>query len=146
MTAFEQIPIENVIPQRPPFVFVDKLLHYDEQVTRTCYTVPEAGIFVENGRFQTAGLVEHMAQSSAARVGYIARYIQHVPVSIGFIGNVRKLKIYRHPAAGERLETEVVLLQDFFGITLTSVEVCSGGETVATALLKTALSDKTMTE
>ncbi len=142
MTDFEQIPVCNILPQRPPFLFVDRLLHYDEQVTRTSFRVPEDGIFVEGGRFQTAGLVEHMAQSSAARIGYISRYILHVPVRIGFIGSVRKLKVYRHPAPGERLETTVLLKEDIFGITMTDIEVRCGEEPIATASIKTALSDK----
>lgn len=144
MIGFDRIPIGNVLPQRAPFLFVDKLVHYDEAVTRTTFRVPEAGIFVENGVFRTAGLVEHMAQSSAARIGYICRYILHVPVKVGFIGSVRKLKVERHPAAGELLETTVYFREDIFGITLTDVEVCCGGVPIASASLKTALTDKEM--
>lgn len=146
MTDFAQIPIGNILPQRPPFVFVDRLLHYDTQLTRTAFRVPEAGVFVEDGLFRTAGLVENMAQSSAARIGYIARYILHVPVTIGFIGSVRKLKVYRNPRCGELLETSVLLREDIFGITLTDVEIHSGTELIASASLKTALSDKTIDE
>ena len=142
MMDFEQIPIGNILPQLPPFRFVDNLLHYDEAVTRTAFTVPEEGLFVEDGRFRTAGLVEHMAQSSAARIGYISRYILHVPVRIGYIGSVRKLKVLRHPVPGERLETSVFLKEDIFGITMTDIEVRCGDETIATASIKTALSDK----
>ena len=142
MTDFEQIPIGNILPQLPPFRFVDKLLHYDEQVTRTAFTVPEDGLFVEDGCFRTAGLVEQMAQSSAARIGYISRYILHIPVRIGYIGSVRKLKVLRHPAVGERLDTTVILKEDIFGITMTDIEVRCGGEVIATASIKTALSDK----
>ena len=146
MTEFEQIPIAYLLPQRAPFLFVDKLVHYEEEVTRTRFQVPEEGIFVEDGHFVTAGLVEHMAQSSAARVGYISRYILHVPVTIGYIGSVRKLKVFRHPAAGEKLETSVYYRQNVFGITLTDVEVRCGDEVIATAAIKTALTDKQIDE
>lgn len=146
MIEFDRIPIGNILPQRPPFVFVDKLLHYDEQVTRTSFRVPDEGIFVEDGRFRTAGLVEHMAQSSAARIGYISRYVLHIPVRVGYIGDVRKLKVFRNPLCGELLETEVVFKDDIFGITLTDITVRCGGETIATASLKTALGDKEIEE
>ena len=142
MTAFEQIPISELLPQRPPFVFVDRLLYYDPTVTRTGFRVPEKGLFVEDGRFRTAGLIEHMAQSSAARIGYVSRYVLHVPVRIGYIGNVRKLEVFRNPAAGQLLETTVTLREEIFGITLTDVEVRCGDELVARASLKTALSEK----
>lgn len=146
MTAFDQIPIEYLLPQRPPFLFVDHLVHYEEAATRTSFVVPEQGIFVENGCFATAGLVEHMAQSSAARVGYIARYILHIPVTIGYIGSVRKLKVFRRPRCGERLETTVIYRENIFGITLTDVEVRCGDELIATAAVKTASSDKEIKE
>ncbi|MBR6424061.1 MAG: pseudouridylate synthase [Bacteroidales bacterium] len=146
MTALDQIPIEYLLPQRPPFVFVDHLLHYDETYTRTSFRIPEQGVFVENGRFATGGLVEHMAQSSAARVGYIARYILHIPVTIGYIGSVRKLKVYRHPVPGDLLETTVIFREDIFGITLTDIEVRCKDELIATAAMKTAGSDKEIDE
>lgn len=143
---FDQIPIEYLLPQRPPFVFVDHLLHHEEECTRTSFRIPEQGIFVESGRFATGGLVEHMAQSSAARVGYIARYVLHIPVTIGYIGSVRKLKVYRHPKSGELLETTVTFRENIFGITLTDVEVHCQGELIATAAIKTASSDKEIDE
>lgn len=146
MTAFNQIPIEYLLPQRPPFVFVDHLEHYEEAFTRTSFRIPEQGLFVENGRFATGGLVEHMAQSSAARVGYIARYILHIPVTIGYIGSVRKLKVYRHPVPGEVLETTVFFRENIFDITLTDIEVRCQGELIATASMKTAGSDKEIAE
>ena len=146
MTDFQQIPILGILPQRPPFVFVDRLLHYDEEITRTSFRIPEEALFVEDGRFRSAGLVEHMAQSAAARTGYVARYILHIPVTIGYIGSVRKLRILRHPRVGETLETSVFVRQDIFGITLTDIEVRSGDELLATASMKTATSDKEIVE
>ena len=146
MISFDRIPIEYLPPQRPPFVFVDHLLHYEEAYTRTSFRIPEKGLFVENGRFATGGLVEHMAQSSAARVGYIARYILHIPVTIGFIGSVRKLKVYRHPLCGELLETTVFFRENVFGITLTDMEVRCQGELIATASIKTSGSDREIDE
>lgn len=146
MTAFDQIPIGNLLPQRPPFLFVDRLMHYDPVETRTEFRIREDTLFVEGGRMRTAGLVEHMAQSSAARIGYICRYILHVPVKIGYIGNVRKLKVYHHPSVGDLLETTVLFREDIFGITLTDIEIRSAGACIATASLKVALGDKEMEE
>ncbi|MCR5709199.1 MAG: pseudouridylate synthase [Bacteroidales bacterium] len=146
MTALDQIPIEYLLPQRRPFVFVDHLLHYGEDYTSTSFRIPEQGVFVENGRFATGGLVEHMAQSSAARAGYVARYILHIPVTIGYIGSVRKLKVHRHPVSGEVLETKVFFRESIFGISLTDVEVRCKEELIASASIKTSDSDKEIAE
>ena len=143
---FEDIDISTILPQRPPFVFVDALVSYDDEKTVTKYTVREDSLFVEDGRFLSAGLVENMAQSSAARIGYIACYIKHIPVTIGYIGNVRNLRIYRNPVPGETITTTVILKEEIFSIVLTDIVIRCGEEVIAEASVKNALSDKTITE
>lgn len=138
---FEDVNILDILPQRPPFVFVDRLLHYDEELTVTSFTVPESSFFIRDGKFLTSGLVENMAQSSAARIGYRAKYILHIPVTVGYIGNVKGLKVYRNPSVGEVIDTKVIFREEIFGIVLTDVKVTCGEEIIAEATLKNALSD-----
>lgn len=38
---FEKIDILDLLPQRPPFVLIDRLVHFDEHCTVTRFTVPE---------------------------------------------------------------------------------------------------------
>ena len=96
----------------------------------------------ENGRLTASGLIENVAQTSALRIGYIAVYVKHIPVQIGYIGQVRGLEIYRLPLAGEALETHLTVVQDIFGITLADAEVRSGGEVLAVMSLKTAVGEE----
>ena len=142
MIRFSDIAIGEILPQRDPFLFVDRLLHYDDRETRTAFTVPEGHLLVENGYLSASGILENMAQTSAARIGYLNKYILHIPVRIGFIGAIRKLRIHRLPAVGETLETTILLLEDVFGISLTDVVVKIGDEIIAEASLKTALGEK----
>ena len=65
------IPAKDILPQKPPFLFVDSLLSYEGDETRTAFTVPQEGILVENGHLMASGLLEHMAQSSAASLSAI---------------------------------------------------------------------------
>lgn len=139
MTAFEPISADNILLQQPPFRYVDELICYKEGFARTRYTVPYENMLVEDGRFTSAGVMEHMAQSSAARVGYEAKYISHIPVHIGFIGQIKNFEVIRSPRSGETLETEVKTEYEMMGITLASVTVRINGETVARGQLKTAL-------
>ena len=141
MTDYQHIPVLDLIPQRPPFVFVDRLVYYDDETVRSSFTVPETGLLLEDGRLCTAGLMEHIAQTSALRIGYISVYIRHIPVRIGYIGQIRGLVVYRHPLSGERLETELTMRQDIFGITLADAVVRCGEEVLAKASLKTALAE-----
>ncbi len=141
-TPFADIDILGILPQREPFLFVDRLLHYDEVETVTAFTVPEGHLLVEDGHLTASGILENMAQSSAARIGYLNKYILHVPVRVGYIGAIRKFRVHRLPAVGETLETSIILREDVFGISLTDAVARVGEEIIAEASLKTALGEK----
>ena len=142
MSPFDEIAIGGILPQREPFLFVDRLVRYDDQGTVTAFTVPEEHLLVEDGHLTASGILENMAQSSAARIGYLCKYILHVPVRIGYIGAIRKFRVHRLPAVGETVHTTVVLVEDVFGISLADVTVRVGEEVIAEAALKTALGEK----
>ena len=142
MSPFDEIAIGGILPQREPFLFVDRLESYDDRETVTSFTVPEEHLLVEDGHLSASGILENMAQSSAARIGYQCKYILHVPVRIGYIGAIRNFRVQRLPAAGETLSTTILFREDVFGITLTDAVVRVGEEIIAEATLKTALGEK----
>ncbi len=55
----------ELIPQRTPFVFVDRLTFIDEHTSHGSFKIPEENIFVKSGVFTTSGMVESMAQTAA---------------------------------------------------------------------------------
>ncbi len=134
--------VGGILPQREPFVFVDWLERYDDRETVTSFTVPAGHLLVEDGHLTAAGILENMAQSSAVRIGYLCKYILHVPVRIGYIGAIRKFRVHRLPAVGETLSTTIILREDVFGISLTDAVVRIGEEIIAEASLKTTLGEK----
>lgn len=142
MKPFSDIPIGELLPQQPPFRFVDSLEEYTAELARIRFT-PEEGknLLMEDGCLSAAGLMEHMAQCSAVRQGYYSKFILHLPVKIGYIGQFRKLRINRLPKAGETLETTICLKEVISNITLVDAEVRLGDELIATASLKSALKD-----
>ena len=142
MSPFNEISVSEILPQREPFVFVDRLVHYDERETVTLFTVTADHLLVEDGHLVAAGILENMAQSSAARIGYLCKYILHVPVRIGYIGAIRKFRVHRLPAVGETLTTTILFREDVFGISLVDAVVSVGEDMIAEASLKTALGEK----
>ena len=131
----------ELIPQREPFLLIDGLVSYTEEAAVTSFEVKEGGLFIEEGALTETGILENMAQSSAARIGYIAKYITHTPVRIGYIGAVKDFVVHRRPKVGEILQTRVHVIQDIFDITLADVEVRAAETIIATATLKTALAN-----
>ena len=138
----KEVNIGDILLQQPPFRFVDSLESYDETGVTTLYEVPQTGVFVQDSRLEEGGIVENMAQASAAHIGYISKYILHIPVQIGFIGQVRNLEISRFPKSGEVLRTRITVLQEVFGITSVSAETFIDDELIAKAMIKSALKDE----
>lgn len=136
----EEIDILTLIPQRPPFVMVDRLLHFDTQTTITEFEVRADNIFVDDGKLSSEGLVENIAQTCAARMGYIS-LMSHTPVKVGVIGAISNMAINFLPQCGTKLTTRIDLLEEVFQMTLVSASVVVGEEVVATANMKIALTD-----
>jgi hypothetical protein len=124
-----------LIPQRPPFVMISKLLYSDERVTRTSFLVTEENIFVEKGLFREPGLMENIAQTAAARAGYIARS-GNLPVQVGYIGAVKNLEIDGLPGTGDELVTEIMIKDQVFDVTIISGKVWCGDSLVAQCEMK----------
>ena len=85
---------------------VDELLFSDDDHTKTGFTVAADNVFVINGAFSEAGLMENMAQTAAAGAGNMAR-IEDRPIDIGYIGAVKNLEVFELPVVNDELVTEV---------------------------------------
>lgn len=118
----EELDILSLIPQKPPFVMVDELLFSDDNVTRTKFIVPSDNVFVINGEFSEAGLMENMAQTAAAGSGNMAR-IENRAVSTGYIGQVKNLEIFELPKVGDELLTEIKIEVQVFDAGIVSGKV-----------------------
>lgn len=134
-----KLDVLALLPQRPPFVMIDRLVCSDQVETRTELTVGADNLFVENGRMAAPGLVENIAQTCAARMGYI-NLTSGQPVRLGFIGAVRNLHVSRTPKVGEVLTTSVTVKEEVFQMTLVDACVKVGNETLAACEMKIALS------
>ncbi len=62
----------SLIPQRPPFVMIDRLVSSDADIIKTSFKITGDNIFVTDGRFREPGLLENIAQTAAARAGELA--------------------------------------------------------------------------
>lgn len=130
------IDIHEILPQQDPFVMIDTMVHFEMSNTTTETTIRESNIFVTDGVFTASGLIENIAQTCAARVGYVNKYILLKGVEIGFIGAVRNFVVHRLPAVGQVITTKVDILQDIFGMTLANATVTCEGELVAETEIK----------
>ena len=100
--------IKLLIPQRDPIIMIDKIIGHSDKKTSTSLTIKETNIFVEENIFQSSGLIEHIAQSSAARMGIQTTEEGKHPL-LGYIASVKNMMIKRLPEVGETILTEIVI-------------------------------------
>ena len=132
--------IGKLIPQKAPFVMVDKLLHFEERKVVAGLTISEKNIFTQNNKFTAPGLIEHMAQSVALYTGY-QFFLKKEEPPIGYIGAIKKAEILKLPSVGKELVTTVLILHDIMGVTLVTAETECDGIIIASSEMKTVLAN-----
>ena len=140
MRNIDDITLHELLPQKPPFVMIDRLVSSDDTFTVTQLLVRADNLFFAEGRLTASGLVENIAQTCAARMGYI-NLNSGKSVKIGVIGAISNLEIKRTPCEGEQLITTIELLEEVFQMTLVKATIVSGDEEIVSANMKIALTD-----
>jgi predicted hotdog family 3-hydroxylacyl-ACP dehydratase len=98
-------------------VMISSLVHADELKTATTLHIEPGNIFVSNGVFSESGMVENIAQTAAAGVGYQSRQ-QQKEVPVGFIAAIRDLSIHELPLAGTEISTETVITNHVMDVSI----------------------------
>jgi len=135
MTGLTGNNIISLIPQRHPFIMIDELIAVDEHVSTTRFLIQKENIFVEKERFREPGLIENIAQSAAARAGFVAR-LDNKPVMVGYIGAIKNLLIYSLPLVNQELLTEIIIENQIFDVTLIKGRIRCNNELVAECEMK----------
>ena len=133
------IDVHELLPQQEPFVMIGTLVKFDMTRTVTELTIPADNLFVDNGYFSASGLIENIAQTCAARIGYVNKYILLKGIQLGFIGAIRNLQVNELPKVGDTITTTVDALEEVFGMTLANAVVTCGDKVLVTSEMKIAV-------
>lgn len=133
------IDVHELLPQQEPFVMISRLVQFDMVRTVTETDICPENIFTENECFTASGLIENIAQTCAARIGYFNKFILEKGVQIGFIGAIRQLEIYDLPQVGQTIRTIVDVKEEIFGMTLAEAQVKVGDKLLAKTEMKIAI-------
>lgn len=138
----QQIDVHELLPQQEPFIMIGSLLHFDMLCTISVLRIPESNIFVKDGVFSSSGLIENIAQTCAARIGYINKYILKKGIQIGFIGAIKDLEILNLPSVGDLITTEIVVKEEVFGLILATAQVTCEDKLLVKAEMKIAVKNE----
>lgn len=125
----------DLIPQKPPFVLISTLQTVTESNSVTTFNFDSTHVLCHNGSLTVAGLMENIAQTAAAKMGYECD-LQGKKIPVGFIGDVRDFTYTRLPKAGEEIETEIVINHQVFDVSIITGMVKLNGEQIATCKMK----------
>jgi len=130
--------VGELLPQKFPFVMIDKMLGYNETSVVSGLKITDDNIFFDGQNFLESGLVEHMAQTVALHTGY-QFFLKKEPAPTGYIGSIKEIKISQLPKLGDDIKTTVNILQEFAGITLVDIATTLNGTEIASGQMKTVL-------
>ncbi len=110
--------LEVLIPQRAPFVCISSLDEADPDGTvETAFTIPAGHVLLEDGHLSAEGLVENIAQSAAAGLGY-ASVGSGEPPAIGYIAAISDLKVNSLPPVGSTIRTVIETERQVLNVTI----------------------------
>lgn len=137
--------IKKLIPQKDPFVMIDKLLGFEENLVISGLRITKDNILASNGYLTEGGVIENMAQSIALHRGYrgyINRGSGDAKPQTGFIGSIKHATIYSLPSVGSELITTVKIVAEIMKVSLVEIEVKDAeGTLIASSEMKTIIVD-----
>lgn len=134
----EKNAVENLLPQKFPFVMVDKMYSFTETSLVAGLKIQNDNIFSDNGTFLETGLIEHMAQSVALHTGY-QFFLKNETAPTGYIGSIKEIEIKKLPKVNDTIQSTITILQEFAGITLVDIVTYLNNEEIANGQMKTVL-------
>lgn len=136
------IDVHGILPQQEPFVMIGTMTCFDTTTISMETVVKPANMFVKANKLSTAGMIENIAQTCAARIGYVNKYILKKSVQIGVIASVRGMEVYAHPHVGDTMATTVKIVGQVLGMMLAEATVTCGGQLLAKTQIKLAVKDE----
>lgn len=111
------INIQDFLPHREPMLMADEILEIDHEKAVTRFRISPDNIFVENGRLSASGLIENCAQTCSTICGQdLFEDKEEKPGVIGFISNLKKVRIHSLPEAGSEITARAQLISEYENI------------------------------
>ncbi len=130
--------MERLLPQKAPFVMMDKMYHFSETSLTAGLKVERTNIFFCDDVLAEAGVIEHMAQTAALHTGY-SFFLRELPPPMGYLGTIKDIEIIQLPKLYQEIRTTITILQEFAGISLVDVRSEIDGVEIAKGQLKTVI-------
>jgi 3-hydroxymyristoyl/3-hydroxydecanoyl-(acyl carrier protein) dehydratase len=136
--------ITGLIPQRPPMVMIHSLVSCNSRQAVTRLEIRSDNIFLDKNGMTASGLMENMAQTAAARTGFLLQNQpggQNKKAPFGVIGSIKNFRLYFQPGAGSVVETTITVEHEVMQAILVKGTAEVDGKLAAEADLQIYLTD-----
>jgi predicted hotdog family 3-hydroxylacyl-ACP dehydratase len=130
------MPAEQLVPHRPPFLFVDNLLEFSGQTGVVESVIAPDNLFIaEDGHFKEIAMIEILAQSVAAVKGY-SDLIEGKEIKKGFLVDIREFNFIKTCYKGDTIRSKIVITRSFSGFSVLDGSLECSGEELAYGTMK----------
>ncbi|MCQ2227616.1 MAG: beta-hydroxyacyl-ACP dehydratase [Bacteroidales bacterium] len=137
---YESEDIRKLLNQRDPILMVGCFKCLSDVECETSLKIAEDNVFCISGEFTEPGLIEHIAQSASAFVGYKAISFDGTEKApVGYIGEVKKFKLGFLPKVGDTLRTTIRIQSVVMNITMFTGETFVNDQLVASCQMKLSI-------
>jgi 3-hydroxymyristoyl/3-hydroxydecanoyl-(acyl carrier protein) dehydratase len=137
--------ILGLIPQRYPIVMIDSLVSCDDKQAISQLIIRNDNFFLNRNGFTSAGMMEMMAQTAAARTGYLLknqREGSNKKIPIGVIGSIKNFRLYFQPKIGSVVSALINIEHEVLQATVLKGRVEADGKIAAESDLQIFLTDE----
>jgi len=125
-------PILDVLPHRPPFLFVDEIVEVAGESAHCRFRMPDREDSFAGRIFGELVLVEALAQTTAVHVGVSS---PDAGPAVGLLGGVEKLAFEDRPRPGDAIDLFCTRIRALGPIAMYRVEAQRDGERLCRATL-----------
>jgi len=131
----EQHNILSLIPQRPPFIMIDQLVTINEKGAVSKFKISEKNLFLSDGFLAEAALIENIAQTAAARIGYISLN-EDKPAPVGYLAAVQNFEVFNLPRLHDEITTEIFIENVIFSVVIINGKIICNKKNIASCNMK----------
>jgi predicted hotdog family 3-hydroxylacyl-ACP dehydratase len=103
----------DLLPHRPPMVWIDSLTDLDRETTRAFYLLRKDGLYFDQGRFVPSWFLELIGQTYGYSTAFKQKSLKkHLRICYIAAVNDFTVSSYAHLRAGQTLEIQVRTLHD----------------------------------
>lgn len=132
----EHVNVSDILLQKEPVRMVDSLSAMTSTMTQARFRVKPDSPFLDGDRLDPSALLEVMAQTCAARQGYVNKYLLHKPVEVGYIGAVRDFVVSGDARVGDVLNTTIEIHERFADLLVVSAVTMVNSREIARCTLR----------